>query len=132
MPSQKKVQRLREIANLVISKRIASFCIDTEELVADESCLASLRGLRAERALSRLLLELPGALVDSLVYTSIKTLLDDEDRRHELLEVDGTGPIQTHVPGLHIALKLLPQETSSHLDLGPVFTRVTPFYVSIY
>ena len=124
MPPYKKVLRLREIANKVISKRIASFCIDTEQSVNEDGTLAAMRGLRSEKALSRILLELPGVLVDSLIYTAIKTLLEDEDRKQELLEVDGTGPIQSHVPGLHIALRLLPQETSSNLDLGPVFTKV--------
>ena len=126
MPPYKKVPRLREIANKVISKRIASFCIDTEQIVNEEDgTLAAMRGLRSEKALTRLLLELPGVLVDTVIFTAIKTLLDDEDRKQELLEVDGTGPIQSHVPGLHIALRLLPQETSSNLDLGPVFKKVT-------
>ena len=129
MPSLKKVQRLREIANKAISKRIASFCIETEELTSDEGSLAMMRGLRSEKALSRMLLDLPGVLVDSLVYSSINTLLENEDRRQELLEVDGRGPIQTHVPGLHIALRLLPQETSSNLDLGPMFTKVIYIHI---
>ena len=125
MPPYKKVHCLREIANKVISKRIASFCIDTEQSVNyEDGTMAAIRGLRSEKALSRMLLELPGVLVDSLIYTAIKTLLEDEDRKQELLEVDGTGPIQSHVPGLHIALRLLPQETTSSLDLGPVFTKV--------
>ena len=124
MPPYKKVPCLREIADKVISKRIASFRIDNEQSVNEDGTLAAMRGLRSEKALSRMLLELPGVLVDSLIYTAIKTLLEDEDRMQELLEVDGTGPIQSHVPGLHIALRLLPQETSSNLDLSPVFTKV--------
>ena len=124
MPSLKKVQRLREIANMSISKQIARFCIETEELTTDEGSLAIMRGLRSEKALSLLLMDLPGVLVDSLIYSSINILLEDEDRRQELLVVDGRGPIQTHVPGLHIALRLLPQKTSSNLDLSPVFTKV--------
>ena len=124
MPPYKKVPCLREIADKVISKRIESFCIDNEQSVNEDGTLAAMRGLRSEKALSRILLELPGVLVDSLIYTAIKTLLEDEDRMQELLEVDGTGPIQSHVPGLHIALRLLPQETSSNLDLSPVFTKV--------
>ena len=124
MPSQKKVQHLREIANQVISKHIASFCIATEKVVTDGS-LAIMRGLQSEKALSRILLDLPGVLVDTLINTVIKTLLEDEDRKQRILEVDGTGPARSHhVPGLHAALRLLPQVSSSHLDLGPVFTKV--------
>ena len=70
MPSLKRVQRLREIANKAISKRIARFCILTEELTTDEGSLAIMRGLRSEKALSLLLLDLPGVLVDSLIYSS--------------------------------------------------------------
>ena len=56
MPALKKVQCLREIANKAISKQIARFCIETEELTTDEGSLAIMRGLRSEKALSLLLL----------------------------------------------------------------------------
>lgn len=120
MPFQKKVQCLRDITNKVISIRIASFCVSTEMVVADDGSLGS---LKSEKALSRMLLDLPGVLVDTLIYTAIKTLLEDEDRSQGLQEVDGTGPM-SHVPGLLAALRLLPQETSSHLDLSQGLTKV--------
>ena len=94
MPFQKKVQCLRDITNKVISIRIASFCVSTEMVVADDGSLGS---LKSEKALSRMLLDLPGVLVDTLIYTAIKTLLEDEDRSQGLQEVDGTGPM-SHVP----------------------------------
>ena len=117
MPPRKKVKSLRDIANKVVSGSIANYCVNIDSQCLDDVGLVI--DEKSVKSLSSVLLDIPGVLLDDLTYAVMTSLLrssikqeDDEDR--------------DRWPGLQVALRLLPQMTSSDLDLGPVFTEVRP------
>ena len=120
MPPLKKVRSLRDIANKVITKRIANYCVDIDERVTDDGAI--MIDQRSVKALSSVLLDLPGVLLDDLIHSVIASLLRPGARQ----EAEDRWQSHAPAPGLHIALRLLPQVTSSELDLGLVFTGVSP------
>ena len=118
MPPRKKVKSLREIANKVIAAGIANYCVNVDERNTDD--VGIIIDEKAVRSLSSVLLDIPGVLLDDLTYTVITSLLTTRPRQDE------DDDDEDRWPGLKMAIRLLPQVTSSDLDLGPVFTEVRP------
>ena len=99
MPSLKKVTSLRDIANKFISKCVANYCVDIDERASDDE--TAVTDDKCVKALSSVLEELPGVLLDDLIRGVIAFLLLPGARQE--------AGLHAPAPGLHVALRLLPQ-----------------------
>ena len=106
MPPYKKVESLVSLTNTLISRAVSDVCVRIEKA---ETAEAEAGQLRAD--LERLLEEVPGVLLESLVPTSVSQLVREKERAR-------SAP----VPGLTAALQLLPRPHLSQLDFGSLFT----------
>ena len=101
MAPLKKVESLAVISNRVVSRHIADLCIALDKRTEDGE-----GGEGGEAALQPLLLELPAVLLDSLVHATVTTLLRPGG-------VEGRWQRNIPATGLHVALRLLPQRSTS-------------------
>lgn len=101
MAPLKKVESLAVISNRVVSRHIADLCI-----ALDKRTEGGEGGEGGEAALQPLLLELPAVLLDSLVHATVTTLLRPGG-------VEGRWQRNIPATGLHVALRLLPQRSTS-------------------
>ena len=104
MAPLKKVESLAVISNRVVSRHIADLCIALDKRT--ESGDSGEGGESGEAALQPLLLELPAVLLDSLVHATVTTLLRPGG-------VEGRWQRNIPATGLHVALRLLPQRSTS-------------------
>ena len=101
MAPLKKVESLAVISNRVVSRHIADLCIALDKRTEGGEGWES-----DEAALQPLLLELPAVLLDSLVHATVTTLLRPGG-------VEGRWQRNIPATGLHVALRLLPQRSTS-------------------
>ena len=108
MAPLKKVDTLGVVANKVVTNYVANICVAIDKSNGEQAEL--------EEVLQSLLHDLPVVLLDNLIYTTVNLLI----RPGRGVE----GRWQRHVSavGLHTALQLLPQATTTVLDLGTLFT----------
>jgi len=120
MAPNKKVESLSVITNKFVSKQLTKLCreIDKEdtgkEWPTDKTWKASGSGDSRE-VLQTLLSDLPTVLIDPLLHTTVTLLLKPET---EFRYWGRHAP----APGLHVALRLLPQASTSSLELGSLFS----------
>ena len=110
MPPYRKVESLVSLTNTLVTRAVTDVCVriakaETEETEATEAGQLS-------AGLERLLEEVPGVLLESLVTTAITQLVREKENRSR------SAP----VPGLSVALQLLPRPNISQLDFGSLFT----------
>ena len=108
MAPLKKVDTLGVVANKVVTNYVANICVAIDKSNGEQA--------EPEEVLQSLLHDLPVVLLDNLIYTTVNLLI----RPGRGVE----GRWQRHVSavGLHTALQLLPQATTTVLDLGTLFT----------
>ena len=104
MAPHKKVESLSSIATSLVSRGLTDVCVRIGKAEGGASQLVS--------GLETLLEEMPGVLLESLILTSISQLVRDKDSRFR----------SSPVPGLSVALQLLPRPNISQLDFGQLFT----------
>ena len=120
MAPNKKVESLGVITNKFVARQLSKLCreIDKEdtgkEWPTDKTWKSSGSGDSRE-VLQTLLSDLPTVLIDPLLHTTVTLLLKPETEfrywgRH------------SPAPGLHVALRLLPQTSTSSLELGSLFS----------
>jgi len=107
MAPHKKVESLGSLANNVITRSLTDICVRIGKTEGNES--GSLGS-----GLVQLMEELPGVLLESLILSTITELVRDKDSRMR----------SSPVPGLSVALELLPRPNISQLDFGQLFTGV--------
>ena len=106
MPPYKKVESLVSLTNSLVSRAVSEVCVRIERAETEEAEAGQLRA-----GLERLMEEVPGVLLESLLPTAISQLVREKERAR-------SAP----VPGLTVALQLLPQPNISQLDFGSLFT----------
>ena len=107
MPPHKKVESLVSLTNTLVSRAVSQLCVRIEKAETEEAEA----GQQLSAGLERLLEEVPGVLLESLVTTAVTQLVREKDRAR-------SAP----VPGLSVALHLLPRPNLSQLDFGSLFT----------
>ena len=120
MAPSKKVESLGVLTNKFVSKELAKLCrkIDKEDIGIEwptEKTWKSSGSGDSRDVLQTLLSDLPAVLVDPLLHTTVTLLLKPEN---EFRYWGRHAP----APGLHIALRLLPQASTSSLELGALFS----------
>ena len=120
MAPNKKVESLSVITNKFVSRQLTKLCreIDKEDTGKDwptDKTWKSSGSGDSREVLQTLLSDLPTVLVDPLLHTTVTLLLKPETEfrywgRH------------SPAPGLHVALRLLPQASTSSLELGSLFS----------
>ena len=106
MPPYKKVESLVSLTNSLVTRAVTGVCVDIEKADTGEA-----EAGRLSDGLERLVEDVPGVLLESLVTSAITQLLREKDRVR-------SAP----VPGLSVALQLLPRPNISQLDFGSLFT----------
>jgi len=120
MAPYKKVESLGVLTNKFVSKQLATLCrgidkADTgKEWPTDKTWKSSGSG-DSRAVLQTLVSDLPAVLVDPLLHSTVSLLLKPET---EFRYWGRHAP----APGLHVALRLLPQASTSSLELGSLFT----------
>ena len=106
MAPYKKVETLSSLANTAVTRGLTHVCVRIGK--AESGCEVS----QLSSGLERLLEELPGVLLESLILSTVSQLVRDKDSRFR----------SSPVPGLSVALQLLPRPNISQLDFGQLFT----------
>ena len=120
MAPNKKVESLGVLTNKFVSKELAKLCrkIDKEDIGIEwptEKTWKSSGSGDSRDVLQTLLSDLPAVLVDPLLHTTVTLLLKPET---EFRYWGRHAP----APGLHVALRLLPQASTNSLELGALFS----------
>ena len=110
MPPHKKVESLVVLTNRLVTRAVTDVCIRIGRVETAEAEAGEAGHLRS--GLERLLEEVPGVLLESLVTSAVTQLVREKDARFR------SAP----VPGLSVALHLLPRPNISQLDFGSLFT----------
>ena len=106
MPPYKKVESLVSLTNSLVTRAVTEVCVNIAKAETEEA-----EAGRLSAGLERLLEEVPGVLLESLVTTAITRLVREKDRARN-----------APVPGLSVALQLLPRPNINQLDFGSLFT----------
>ena len=120
MAPHKKVESLGALSNKFVSRQLAHLCreidkTDTGKQWPSEETWRCQGSGGSREVLQSLLSDLPTVLCDPLLHATVTLLLKPEN---EFRYWGRHAP----APGLHVALRLLPQASTSLLDLGALFS----------